>query len=208
MSYPNLPGIPPLAALPAAGAVLVSGVLSNLLDSLRPVWGIFDATGKVKKLSPDSFLSIDYRNSASLPTHPVEQGGFSTFNKVKTPYSITVRVTKSRTLAASGTKDDRSAFLNTLDGMVQDTLLYTVVTPEKTYPNANLEDFDYKREVRGGAELIVAALHFTEVQYAVKTAATSGSSSDATGTSSPSAQAPVDGGMVQTSTAAGTYTGT
>lgn len=207
MAFPNLPGVPALASLPGV-AVLTAPVLSNLLDSFKPQWGVYDSTGKIKKLSPDSFLGVDYRNVTNLPSHPVEQGGFSTFNKVKTPYSITLRVTKSRTLALAGTKDDRKSFLSALESMLQDTNLYTIVTPEASYSNANMEDFDYKREAKNGAEIIVASLHFVEIVRAKKTVATTASSPDPVNTGTPSAQASVSNGMVQGQAATGTYKGT
>jgi hypothetical protein len=201
MSFPNLPGIPPLGGFNASSiATVASPLTSNLLDKLKPAWGVYsDTAGNKKALNPDSFISISYHNEAQLPTFPVEDGAFSTYNKVFTPYDITLRVTKSNVLGfVAGGSDKMSDFLKTIDAMVMDTNLYTVITPDATYLNANLKGFDYKRELNNGAGIIIADLHFNEIMRAQITKSVAKATSVPPGSSvgSPSAQAFKQGGAV------------
>jgi hypothetical protein len=204
MGFPNLPGIPPLAGGLAGAVTLASPLTSNLLELLKPSWGIFDSTGKKQVIKPDAFLSISYHNEYNMPTVPLETGGFDTYNKVATPYDITVRVAKGNQLGFG--QDKMIDFLKILESIVRDVLLYNVVTPDATYINANLKGFDYKREMHNGANIIIADLHFMEVMRAPSSTATATSvPPNATKVTSPSAAASITNGFLpSTPVSAGT----
>ena len=170
MGFPNLPGIPPLAGGLAGAVTLASSRTSSLLDLLKPSWGIYDSTGKIQVLKPDAFLSVMYHNESNLPMFALEQGAFDTYNKVSTPYDITVRVAKGNQLGFGA--DKMSDFLKAIEKILADVQLYSIITPDYTYINANLKGFDYKREMNNGAGIIVADLHFVEIMQAKTTKST------------------------------------
>ena len=168
MSFPNLQGVPSLKEYSAAPAIVSAGLSAiNALNSSNTGWGIYDADGMNQALFPDSFLSLDYKKDMNISNYPLEQGSFTSYNKVRTPYSISVRVTKGSSLAilsgGGSMTSDRNLFLQALDDMVASLALLTIITPEASYFNANLESYEYKREVKNGAGMIIADLRFVEI---------------------------------------------
>ena len=210
MSFPNLPGVPALSNLNpnvvAGVTTYLSPLISNLLDKLKPKWGIYDETGTNEVLHPDSFLSLMYHNESNLPMFPIEDGAFSTYNKVPNPFDITVRVTKSNTigLGTGLARQSMNEFLKFLEGMIGDTNLYSVLTPDFTYINANLKGFDYKREMNNGAAIILADLHFVEIMRASVSVTSANGSPDPYGGSSTCAATPVAGGFCTPTNVSGT----
>jgi len=67
-------------------------------------------------------------------------------------------------MSVGGSSLDRSNFLAALDAIVASTTLYNVVTPEHTYPNANVVDYDYNRTESSGAGMIIADLRLEEIR--------------------------------------------
>jgi|ERR1019366_2591077 hypothetical protein len=193
--FPNLPGVPALSRKNVLAAVVTvaAPLINNLLDLLKPVWGIYDATGLTVVIKPDSFLSVEYRNEMQVSNYPIEHGAFSSYNKVRTPNIVELKITKGSALTAVGTSShvsDRDSFLKKLDQLTASLDLYTIKTPEAEYINMNLEQYDYRREVKNGAGIIIASLRFVEI---IEASVLLGSSTP----QNPSAQAPIDNGMCQ-----------
>jgi len=205
-TVPDMPGVPAVARDTLAAAVtLASPIISGILGAFIQTWGVFDSSGK-QVLIPDTFLGIEYRNVYHVATHPVERGSFAAYNKVKEPFHGLVR------MAVGGSVSDRETFLQDLNNLVKSTDLYNLITPEETYFNVNLERFDYRRETRNGAGMIIAVCHFIEIRQAGQSAnrslscvpdsaVTNDSTSlgvpDATAVTSPSAAAQVNIGPVK-----------
>ncbi|MFP3548821.1 hypothetical protein SB748_36135, partial [Rhizobium sp. SIMBA_035] len=80
-------------------------------------------------------------------------GGFADYNKVQMPYNARVQ------LACGGSDTRRSAFLSSIEAAKQSTALYTVITPDATYENANVVSYDLRRTSKNGVTLIVAELY-------------------------------------------------
>src|SRR6202022_429710 len=59
---------------------------------------------------------------------------------------------------------NRTAFINALDAAANSLDLYTIVTPEKTYANANIKSWDYRREISNGPNIIIADLYLREIR--------------------------------------------
>ena len=214
MGFPNLPGIPPLQFNPTTVAqvgTLAAPLISNLLGKLKPKWRILNDSNK-DAIVPDSFLSFDYHNESNLPTFPIEQGAFGTYNKVATPYSATLKIVKGATLglgplpsalsslvgSSNATPFDK--FIDVLEKMQNDTKLYSVVTPTRTLLNANLKGYDYKQELHNGAEMIIASLNFVEIMrttIVVTPAASTTVAPDPTQVQTPNVCTAVDNGPVQ-----------
>lgn len=193
--FPDVPiaaGIPPVLRDAANDVVSAVNALTSdsfdLLGSL-PTWGIFSADGGSVAIQPDSFGSIEYEKEWRVPTYPIEEGGFQSYNKVETPFDVRV------VLYQAGTDSDREAFLSTLKSMLSSLDLFTVITPDDTFENANLVAVYYRRTKDEGAYIIGAELRFAEIR---ETATQQFSNAK-----SPSGVATTSNGPVQTSAATG-----
>jgi hypothetical protein len=193
MSFPYLPGIPPLLNPGPAGlATLVAPLISKLLNILSPKWGIYKKAGLglTLAITPDSFVSIDYTNTANISNYPIEQGGFAAYNKVQNPRSWMITINKG------GSKTDLQSFIDTLEDMQASLDLYTILTPNKIFINANIEQITYRRDAQNGAGMISAQIHFVEIKQAQASYSAPGKAS-AKNTKSPTSQAQQNNGQVQ-----------
>lgn len=224
-NVPKLPGVPQLlrsAVNTVAPAVGLAGVALGRLAlafTSQIQWGIFadDQTPqidvattnpidprarqqtRVPVLMPDSIIDFGYRTDYQVSTFPVQQGQFASYNKVASPFEISLRLTKG------GSKADREQFLSDIEALIFTTALYTVLTPEKEYTSVNFTRFElYRRGVTGAfffAEVDLFAIEIREVipSYTSQSAATANSSVDAA--------LPVENqGQLQTETPANTTT--
>ncbi len=161
---PNVAGVPTLlrsvatiADTATGGYLGISDALDDLIGADPVLWGVFDDSGNPVALA-DSVISFDYRNSSRISDYPVEQGAFASYNKVANPYDAKVR------MVCGGSEADRALFISALDAAAKSLDLYTVTTPEVTYENANIENFDYKREIKNGAYMIIADIYLREIR--------------------------------------------
>jgi hypothetical protein len=133
-------------------------------------------------LQPDSFIKFEYKETHKIPNYPVEQGSFQSYNKVTLPYEIKLIVTKSGIF-------NITPFINQILLLLNSTDLLSIVTPDKIYNSANLVNFDYRKESKNGAVLLIAELTFQEVRIApnpaLPTAAPSGAKITPLGQVSP-----------------------
>lgn len=153
-NVPNAPGVPQVARAfvpsPASVAVTIGGaVLSSLFGFIsgQSQWGILDASGSFV-LEADSILDFEHHPKWDISDFPVQGTGsnptaFATYNKVKLPFEIRVRMSKGSTLA------DRQQFLKALDAAADSIALYTILTPEFTYQNADILSYDVVRSSQG-----------------------------------------------------------
>ena len=186
--YPNIPPLPGVPGLHrstagfAAAALTIVGELLPL-NLFGPRWGIVTPAGSTA-LTPDSFIEFEYRAERKIPTYPVEQGGFASYNKVALPFDINVIVTCSGNGAMT-----KIQFLAAIQTMLSELTLVSVVTPDGTFVNCNLIHVDYRREARQGATLIIAQLKFQEIRVvlpaAPPTSASSGEATSSNGQTSP-----------------------
>jgi hypothetical protein len=149
-NVPNLPGVPQLVRSglnqPPNNVSLGPQIQSTLGGSVQsgPTWQILDANFN-PVIVPDSFLNFDARKEWKLSDYPVQAGSFSSYNKVIVPFETSVRFSKGGNLSA------RAAFLQSIDDISGDTNLYTVVTPEKSYPSVNITRNEITRRGAEGA---------------------------------------------------------
>lgn len=133
-------------------------------------------------LTPDSFVKFEYKENHKIPNYPVEQGSFQSYNKVTLPYEIKLIVTKVGIF-------DIPPFINQILLLLNSTDILSIVTPDKIYNSANLINFDYRKEARNGATLLIAELTFQEVRIApnpsLPTAAPSGAKTTPLGQVAP-----------------------
>lgn len=211
-NVPNLPGVPQVAraangalaaALPVLGAAAAVGALWRALF-VSPKWGVYKQTPPptgavtvtiggvtvsappsavtqpklVPVITPDSILDFGYHNEYDISDYPVEEGSFTSYNKVSNPYEASIRMSKG------GSESDRRAFLAQIDTILASVDLYYILTPEKTYVNANPYRQEMTRRGAGGA------FYFSEVDVFFREIRTSTPQYTNTSTSTQNAQDP------------------
>ncbi len=158
---PVFPGVPPVLrdAVSAISDFVpqLTADNANLTTDLAPVWGIFDADGNLV-IDPDSIVAIDYGKEEQISSFPVERGSFQSYNKVETPYSLRVTMTKG------GSIGEREAFLQDCNDLRASIDLFSVVTPEETYENGNVTRVGKVRNAQSGAQLLTVEMVVEEVR--------------------------------------------
>lgn len=160
-NVPQVPGVPPIfreATLPSLSelANLGLGAIADLLFG-TPLWGLYDQDGNPAVVF-DTFMGVRFRGGGRISSFPLEQGGFTSYNKVDSPYDAAIR------LAHSGDLASRGVMLAVLERIAASTDLYSVVTPEIVYASANLVNYSYSRETRTGSSLLIVELQLEEVR--------------------------------------------
>lgn len=174
IDFPNVPmapGVPNLRRT-LGGIGAITGIIGavegldqlGLIDALLgPQWGLFDKSGQIA-LRPDSVISFEYRGEEKVATHPVEQGGFSSYNKVAMPYDIRM------VIACNGQGEmTRQAIISDLEALKASTDLYDVITPDFTYLDVNLVAYDYRRQSRNGVTLLQIEIQLKEIRTTART---------------------------------------
>lgn len=184
--FPNVPdvaGVPtllrnPLAPIPLPSLLTADSFNDSGFSSSASQWGLFDSSGN-SVIDADNLVSFEFAQDWTIADYQIEQGSFETYDKVQQPYNA--RLTFSR----GGSEQARSDFLASVEAIVDDTNLYSVVTPEKTYVNANISHYDYKRTSSNGVGLLTITLYLMQVRADVTAQYTSTTASTATGATSP-----------------------
>lgn len=189
-NVPKLPGVPQLSrslqfpAAPAAtlGLGLALGKLWQSVFS-ETQWAVYKAVKttaaedspdglatvpvvaqRTPVIVPDSFGEFAYRNKQTVSDFPVQKNAFASYNKVASPFEISIRMYKG------GTKDQRKRFLDSILAVVGDTELYDILTPEKTFLNVNMTDFEIVRRGEKGAYFFAEVdLYFRQIRETVAT---------------------------------------
>jgi hypothetical protein len=173
-AFPNVPKLPGVPALPRsplfppviqAGLGLLEGQLWAAINA-GPAWGIFDQNGR-QVVIPDSVLDFDFHNDWKVAQFQVQAGGFANYNKVNNPYELSVTMIKGsagNVLDPGGALAARTAFLSQIENIAGDTNLYSIVTPERTYINANVTKYANHREQTSGAYQLKVEISFIEIR--------------------------------------------
>ena len=157
---PLPPGVPPLlngidVFNTVAGDLIA---IQNLLfPTPPPHYGLFDGSG-TEVIQAYSRGRFQYARDYRIANHPIEQGGFASYNKVQLPFSAQL------TYLCPGDYVTKATFLSTVGKVVKDTNLYTVVTPDASYPYANAIHYDYNREALRGFQMLTVTVWFEEIR--------------------------------------------
>lgn len=168
--YPNVPvgpGVPPLprnpdGATPPATPAAPPPPTNTAGPALR-IWGVFDAKTGAVALEVDSVFSVEYAGEHNVPEYPLEEGKFESYNKVKLPYSLSVKVTRG------GTDDKIAKFKADLDALEESRDLLTIATPQYTHIDVNVIRVEYSRSAEKGVSLITATLRLKQIRVSVTT---------------------------------------
>lgn len=179
----------------ASKAILIAGA-TELFDLLSPhytQWAIYNAGTSKSAILPDSFSALEFRGEARICNYPLEKGAFSSYNKVKLPYSLRLQ------LVCQNDQMSRHDFLRQLGNMRNSTDRFDIASPDGLYQNVTLTRYDYKRTSRNGATMIIAEVVF---EYVNETASASYSASQTqnpvVSSNSPSAASPKNTGTATT----------
>jgi len=144
-----------------------SGNLFSVINSvISPGYGIYLSNGSAKAINPTSFLGVDYGNDASIASSPLEQGSYTSYNKVRRPPILRVAFVLEGWTGLSGavpnltnfTLESRTSMLAMLDAMVAGHQLYDIETPDTTYEDYDLVRYNYRTSSQEVTLLIVEAI--------------------------------------------------
>lgn len=209
---PDAPGVPPVVR--QAGAVLTTAVrlLGDAIQILRlfsgPQWGVFDEDG-AELFEGANFIGVEWRRDSRIADYPQEEGAFQSYNKVRTPWEAKVTLAVGDDPRAfgsivaipsvpafgsfsgitGGALARRTEFISTIDAAADSLDLFTLVTPERSYPSANIVHHDYRRIAEKGITLLAVDIWLQQVRV--------DATAEFTNTKSASGTAPTDGGQVQ-----------
>jgi len=190
-NVPQLPGVPQLVRAPGVPALVNTtpptlndtiphGRLALALTT-QPVWGIYRIAPSASPdtvnndnlqevviapqpdpvIVPDNFSRMDYDQNWDVGTAPVAEGGFASFNKVSSPYTLKLRMTKG------GTLKQRQEFVDKMEVIGASLDLYRIVTPERVYTGVNIFNCRVVREGASGAYFFAEVeISFLEIRQA------------------------------------------
>jgi hypothetical protein len=196
--YPNVPlllGVPQLARSllfpPSPPPTIVTPATSGALwqaTLAAPLWGVFDSNGN-RVVAADSVAEFGWRKENRIPNFPIQQGQFATYNRVGLPFENSIMLTKG------GDLPSRSAFLAQVDALIAQSNinLYTIRTPEKSYPNVSVTRAELSR--RGAANFAYFDVELYFIQINQVTAQYSNVQTPTNNASVPSAIPPVNQGL-------------
>jgi hypothetical protein len=181
--------VPDVARAPGIAATaitLLTGDTPGVLASPGPLqWGLFAQNGGAPVVTADNCAAFEFRQDWNLPTYPMENGAFGSYNKVWEPFTVRLRFSTGGSIA------DKNAFLASIQAIAGNLVLYSAITPEATYPSVNVDHYDYRR-ADGKAGLLIVDVWCEQISQ-------TGSVSYGN-TISPSGAPQQNGGTVQTTT--------
>lgn len=183
LAFPNVPALPGVPQLVRQLGSPISSFLGGLpiigqilaqASQASNIWGVFsqpdttsttaaDGTVSVSTpdpalvVQPDSIRDFSMRAEWRVSNFPVQQGSFTSYNKVTLPAEYAVQMVKG------GTVDDRATFESQIDAIAGSTDLYTIVTPERSYPNSNVTRYEITRRGVSNAFFVVVDLFFIQI---------------------------------------------
>jgi len=176
-------GAPTLLSGPApAGAPAAATADAAVLQQAgKSEWGIYYKNSKL--LEPDSIIALDYVREWAVADFQLEQGAFSSYDKVQRPFDIRLRITKG------GSEQDRQSFLSDLELIADDLTLFEIVTPVKTYLSVTVTRLAMAQQASSGVGLLAIDLGIRQVRVTAGIAFTN--------VQNPGSADPVNSGTVQ-----------
>lgn len=148
------------------GSIQVARILSGLADQIRGIfspWGIYATGTGIPAVKVDSVVEMGLKAGSRVATYMIQDGGFVTYDKVKEPIDVSIRITKGYSTTL------RSELLTWLEVNREAVTVYDIVTPEKTYIGYTLMNYTYERKADSTISLIVADCVFREVRQIEET---------------------------------------
>ena len=92
-------------------------------------------------------------------------------------------------MSKGGSLTDRQTFLESVEKLGESLIPFDIVTPERVYQSATINDFNYSRSQANGAGMITVQIQITEIRITARQKFLS--------TKSPASNDAVNGGQVQ-----------
>jgi hypothetical protein len=189
LSAIQYPGAPALlnAALGATGSIptlQIADALGLNSETVQHQWGIYNTDGSAV-VSADSCVDFNFKGSSEITSAPIEGGGFTSYNKVQNPYEVKMTLALSGALSIANIAQQifsgnvtsfssafstltglsaRGTFLAQIEAAKTSLALVNIVTPDITYQNSNIVDYDYDRKAARGASLLNVEITLKEVR--------------------------------------------
>jgi hypothetical protein len=122
-----------------------------------------------------SMVNFEYKQDWPISNYPQEQGAFQSYDKVTLPFDVRLK------LACGGPTATRQAFLTTAFAIAggaapgaplvlsgsgappNNTALFDIVTPERTYTSCSCTHIEFSRAAQNGATIIIADMFFQQI---------------------------------------------
>lgn len=143
---------------------VVISVLGNSASSIwkylfpGPQWGIFLPGSSNRAIEVSSVVSMSIAGTSRASDYPIQNGSFTSYNKVRMPDVFSVVVT------CDGNEQVRSLFLTWLKDNCSATTLFDVVCPEMRWGSSTLTDYRIDRTSESGASMITAECIFQQIR--------------------------------------------
>ena len=152
-NFPQFPSGTEIGDFPTVGGGFAGGLD---LDTSQPPQYLLKADGT--EVSFYTMLEMGINSGSKLPSEPIEQGSFATYNRVIEPLGGTCR------LALQGTDAEIQSTLNALEELKTGTQKIEFITPFDSYENLMLESYDYRRDGNSGYNVLFVDLRLVEVR--------------------------------------------
>lgn len=159
----GIPNVPKISVNSIAVGVLgsIEGMAWDWLEE-KLTWEIRSLDDGIEDLfsiDVDSVLQSSYSSSSEVPTFPITEGSFVSYNKVRTPDVINLSLVKT------GTPQERSVFIEWLKRNREQPTLFNIISPEVVFESLTLKEFSISRGASDGtATMIIADCVFEEVR--------------------------------------------
>jgi hypothetical protein len=137
----------------AGGGFGLSGLMS--LFAKKPQYIIKADSGD---LEFQSMLEMSCTEDSSLPSEPIEQSSFATYNRVIEPLDIKCR------LGVQGYPSVLQSMIDRLSELRKGTEKLTFITPSASYESLMLQGFDYRVDNHTGFNVLLVDLTFKEIR--------------------------------------------
>lgn len=145
-----------------SGGFGMNGLLA--LFASKPQYIVKGENGDVEF---QSMLEISVNENSNLPSEPIEQSSFATYNRIIEPLDIKTR------LGIQGYPSKIQSVIDRLSEMRKGTEKVSLITPSASYENLMLQSFDYRKDNHSGHNVLLVDLTLKEVREVPTTVTTS-----------------------------------
>lgn len=105
-----------------------------------------------------SMEEMSVTNTTSIPSEPIEEGSWASYNRVVEPLEATA------ILVMEGAEADIQTALDALNELARNEKKLTFITPFASYENMMLVSFDYRRDGNSGFNVLRVNINLKEIR--------------------------------------------
>ena len=172
----------PIASVTNVISLLVADAKGIMGFFSKPKWGLFNKGANALPMA--TFVGLEVIADSEITKAPIEEGSFQSYNRVKKPAELRVK------LAKGGSADSRGDFLMAVAALKGNMTILNLSIPEGRYSTPLvITRYNYSRTSTNGVSLLTVEVTLEEVRQTVTTTYSN--------TAEPSGADPVNGGSVQ-----------